>query len=70
LGIHDLEVKNTFLLGKWPFKLLTKDRVWQTFTKRKCIGSKALSQVCRMSDSHFLDRSDGDKEIFLPLLIV
>jgi hypothetical protein len=25
LGIHDLEVKNTALLGKWLFNLLTED---------------------------------------------
>jgi hypothetical protein len=30
LGIHDLKVKNTALLGKWLFKLLTKDGMWQT----------------------------------------
>jgi hypothetical protein len=45
LGIHDLEVKNTALLGKWLFKLLTKDDTWQTILKRKYVSSKALSQV-------------------------
>jgi hypothetical protein len=30
LGIHDLEVKNTALLGKWLFRLLTEDGIWQT----------------------------------------
>jgi hypothetical protein len=25
LGIHDLEVKNTVLLGKWLFELITKE---------------------------------------------
>jgi hypothetical protein len=25
LGIHGLEVKNTTLLGKWLYKLLTED---------------------------------------------
>jgi hypothetical protein len=25
LGVHDLEVKNTALLGKWLFKLLTEE---------------------------------------------
>jgi hypothetical protein len=28
LGIHDLEVKNTSLLEKWLFKLLTEDGIW------------------------------------------
>lgn len=27
LATHDLEVKNTAILGKWLFKLLTKDGV-------------------------------------------
>jgi hypothetical protein len=45
LGVHDLEVKNTALLGKWLFELLTKERTWQTVLKRKYIGQKALSQV-------------------------
>jgi hypothetical protein len=45
LGIQDLEVKNTTLLGKWLFRLLTEDGVWQTLLRRKYVGSKALSQV-------------------------
>jgi hypothetical protein len=43
LGIHDLEVKNITILGKWLFKLLNKDETWQTILKRKYVGSKALS---------------------------
>jgi hypothetical protein len=30
LGIQDIEVKNTALLGKWLFRLLTEDGIWQT----------------------------------------
>jgi hypothetical protein len=45
LGIHDLQAENTALLGKWLFKLLTKDCVLQTLLKRKYVGSKTLSQV-------------------------
>jgi hypothetical protein len=45
LDIHDLEVKNTALLGKWLFRLLTEDGIWQTILRRKYIGSKASSQV-------------------------
>jgi hypothetical protein len=33
LGIHDLQLKNFTLLGKWLFKLLTKDALWQTLLK-------------------------------------
>jgi len=53
-GIQDLLVKNTALLGKWLYKLLTEDGVWQTLLRRKYIGSKALSQVYwKLGDSHF-----------------
>jgi hypothetical protein len=45
LGIHDLEVKNTALLGKWLFRLLTEDGIWQTILYQKYAGSKALSRV-------------------------
>jgi hypothetical protein len=45
LGIQDHEVKNIALLGKWLFRLLTEDEVWQTILRRKYVGSKALSQV-------------------------
>jgi hypothetical protein len=45
LGIHDPEVKNTALLGRWLFRLLTEDVVWQTLLRQKYVGSKALSQV-------------------------
>jgi hypothetical protein len=45
LGIHDLSVKNSALLGKWLFKLLTEEGTWQTILKRKYIGQKALSDV-------------------------
>jgi hypothetical protein len=56
LGVHDLEVKNSALLGKWIFKLLIEDGVWQTHLKRKYIGTKALSQVLwKPGDSHFWD---------------
>jgi hypothetical protein len=45
LGIQDLEVKNAALLGKWLFKLLTEDGIWQTILRRKYVGSKVVSQV-------------------------
>ena len=55
LGIHDLEVKNRVLLGKWLFKLLTEDGVWQTLLRRKYIRSSAVSQISlKPGDSHFL----------------
>jgi hypothetical protein len=54
LGIHYLQVKNTTLLGKWLYKLLTESGMWQTLLKWKYVGSKALSQVSwKQGDSHF-----------------
>ena len=54
LGVHDLEVKNRALLGKWLARLLTEDGVWQNMLKRKYVGSKAISQVLwKPGDSHF-----------------
>ena len=67
LGIHDLEVKNRALLGKWLFKLLTEDGVWQTILRRKYIGSKALSQVAwKAGDSHFWAGLMATKKFFFP----
>jgi hypothetical protein len=39
LGIHDLEVKNTALLRKWLFKLLTEEGTWKTISlvKKLCL---------------------------------
>jgi hypothetical protein len=65
LGVHDLEVKNSALLGKWLFKLLTEDGVWQTLLKRKYVGTKALSQVLwRPRDSHFWAGLMATKKFF------
>jgi hypothetical protein len=66
LGVHDLEVKNSALQGKWFFKLLTEDGVWQTLLKRKYIGSNALSQVLwKLEDSYFLAGLMATKKFFL-----
>jgi hypothetical protein len=54
LGIHDLSIKNTALLGKWLFKLLTSDGVWQQLLRNKYLGSVPLSQVeWKQGDSQF-----------------
>ena len=67
LGIHDLEVKNRALLGKWLFKLLTEDGVCQTLLRRKYIGSNALSQISwKSGDSHFWAGLMATKKIFFP----
>jgi hypothetical protein len=68
LGIHDLEVKNIALLGKWLFKLLIEEGTWQTILKRKYIGQKALSQVLwNPGDSHFWTRLMATKKFFFGL---
>jgi hypothetical protein len=65
LGVHDLEVKNSTLLGKWLFKLLNEDGVWKTILKRKYIGEKALSQVLwKSGDSHFWAGLMATKKFF------
>ena len=54
LGIQDLEAKNTALLSKWLFKLLTEDGVWQNLLRNKYVGSKTVSQMSwKAEDSHF-----------------
>jgi hypothetical protein len=65
LGIHDLEAKNTALLGKWLFKLINEDGVWQTLLRRKYIGSKALTHVTwKAGDSHFWAGLMAAKNVF------
>jgi hypothetical protein len=65
LSIHDLEVKNTAVLGKWLFKLLTEEGTWQTIIKHKYVGSKAVSHVLwKPGDSHFWARLMATKTHF------
>ena len=45
LGIHDLNVKNTALLSKWLFKLLTLEGTSQQLLRNKYLGSKPLVQA-------------------------
>jgi hypothetical protein len=67
-GIYDLKVKNTALLGKWLFKLLTEKGTWQTILKRKYIGPKALSQVLwKPGDSYFWAGLMTTKKFFFGL---
>jgi hypothetical protein len=69
LGIHDFDVKNTALLRKWPFKLLTKEGTWQTIFKRKYIGQKELSQIFwKPGDSHFWAGLMATKKFFFGLV--
>ncbi|WVZ88936.1 LOW QUALITY PROTEIN: hypothetical protein U9M48_035403, partial [Paspalum notatum var. saurae] len=54
LGILDLSTKNSALLCKWMYKLLTSDGMWQQIHRNKYIGSKPLDQVeWKIGDSHF-----------------
>ena len=65
LGIHDLQVKNRALLGKWLFKLLSEDGVWQTLLRRKYVGDRAVSQVLwKPGDSHFWAGLMATKKFF------
>ena len=63
--IHDLQVKNRAFLGKWIFKLLSKEGMWKTLLRRKYIGPKALSQVSwKSDDSHFWSGLMATKRFF------
>jgi hypothetical protein len=65
LVIQDLEVKNTALLDKWLFRLLTEDGIWQTILRRKYVGSKAVSHVLwKPGDSHFWAGLMATKKFF------
>jgi hypothetical protein len=41
----NLELKNKYLLSKWPYKLLNKEGVWQELLHNKYLHSKTPSQV-------------------------
>jgi hypothetical protein len=67
LGVHDLEVKNRALLGKWLARLLTEDGRWQQLLRKKYVGSKAISQVIwKPGDSHFWAGIMATKKHFFP----
>ena len=54
LGIHDLDAKNSALLSKWLFKLITTDGMWQCLIRNKYLDTKPLSQVqWKTGDSQF-----------------
>jgi hypothetical protein len=54
LGIHNLGIKNTTLLSKWLFKLLTSYGTWQQILQNKYLWSKPLSQLeWKAGDLHF-----------------
>ena len=64
LSIHDLRIKNTALLSKWLFKLLTTDGTWQQLLWNKYLGSKPVSQVeWKTGDSHLWSGLLKSKEI-------
>lgn len=45
LGVDVLDIKNKCLLGKWLFRLLNDQGVWQEILTNKYLHSKTLSQV-------------------------
>jgi hypothetical protein len=66
LGIHNLDIKNTSLLSKWLYKLLTFDGTWQQILRNKYLGFKPLAQVqWKNGDSHFWARLMKVKRDFL-----
>ncbi|WVZ63267.1 hypothetical protein U9M48_012909 [Paspalum notatum var. saurae] len=54
LGILNLDIKNTALLSKWLYNLLTSDGTWQQMLRNKYLRAKPLSQAqWKNGDSHF-----------------
>jgi hypothetical protein len=43
--VEVLDIKNECLLGKWMFKLLNKDEVWQELLHNKYRQTQTLSQL-------------------------
>ncbi|WVZ96849.1 LOW QUALITY PROTEIN: hypothetical protein U9M48_042432 [Paspalum notatum var. saurae] len=67
LGILDLNTKNTALLSKWLYKLLTSDGLWQQMHRNKYVGSKPLAQVERKSGDSLLVMPNEGKARFSTL---
>jgi hypothetical protein len=68
LGIHNLKAKNTALLGKWLFKFLIEDGIWQNILKLKYFGTKSVSLVMwKPDDSHFWSGLMATKKHFFRL---
>jgi hypothetical protein len=66
LGIQNLEIQNQCLLSKWLFKLINKDRLWQTIIHNKYLAEQTIGKVDRKpGDSHFWLGLMKAKEIFL-----
>ncbi|WVZ98282.1 hypothetical protein U9M48_043744, partial [Paspalum notatum var. saurae] len=49
LGILDLNTKNSVLLSKWLYKLLTSDGMWQQILCNKYIGKARFSMLWNLS---------------------
>lgn len=53
VGLSSLDFENT-LLGKWLWKLVNENGLWQELIRNKYLGIKTLSQVTfRPGDSQF-----------------
>jgi hypothetical protein len=64
LGIHNLSVKNTALMGKWLFNLLTEEGTWQTILKTNILAQKHYPRFFGNQVIHIFGRTDGNKEFF------
>jgi hypothetical protein len=68
LGILDLDLLNRCLLGKWLFKLISEEGMWQTLLRNKYLKDRTITQVEYMPrDSHFWCRLMKLKSNFLRL---
>jgi hypothetical protein len=54
LGVEVLEIKNSCLLSKWLYKLLSEEGLWQQLLKKKYLSQKTLAEVeTKPTDSPF-----------------
>jgi hypothetical protein len=66
-GIHDTEVKNRALLGKWLYKLNYQRSGLENPPKTKIVGSLAMSHVYwKPRDLHFWAGLMATEKIFFP----
>jgi hypothetical protein len=66
LGIEVLEVKNSYLLSKWLFKIINEEGMWQELLYNKYLKSKTIAKVqAKPTDSPFWKGLMHHKATFL-----
>jgi hypothetical protein len=64
LETHDLKFKNISLLGKWDFKVLSQDEIWQTLLwKKSCRLTCIVTCILETRCLGLLEWPNGDEKI-------